>query len=153
MIRGASGAEHDQRYARTNGFTGSVAFSASGLPSGVTASLQPDLHDGHQQRADAHRVDDRDPGPATVTVTGTGGTLTRTTTIALTVADAPTPDFTLVRQPRQPDGEPGRQRDEHDHHHAHGRLHRRGGPQRHRPAQRRDGDLQPGARPPAPAAS
>ena len=45
----------------TNGFSGSVSFSASGLPSGVTACVQPDQLDlGHD--GDLHRQLDGDDG-------------------------------------------------------------------------------------------
>ena len=67
-----------------NGFTGSVGLSASGLPSGVTASFNPASTTGSSTltlTASSAAV----TGPATVTVTGTSGSLTHTTTISLTV--------------------------------------------------------------------
>src|SRR5205085_405897 len=68
----------------TNGFTGSVSLSASGLPSGVTASFNPASATSTSTltlTASATAT----TGAATVTVTGTSGSLTHTTTIALTV--------------------------------------------------------------------
>jgi hypothetical protein len=67
-----------------NGFTGNVSLSASGLPSGVAASFNPNstaststltLQAGSKART----------GTATVTITGTSGALTGSTTISLTV--------------------------------------------------------------------
>src|SRR6267378_656228 len=79
-----------------NGFTGSVTFSASGLPSGVTASFSsnPDpasttLTFGAGATAAI--------GTFTVTITGTSGSLSSTATITLTVN--PAGDYTLSASP------------------------------------------------------
>lgn len=69
---------------KTGGFTGSVTLSASGLPSGVTASF------GTNPTTSTSTVtftasSTATTGTATVTITGTSGTLTHTTTISLTV--------------------------------------------------------------------
>lgn len=72
-----------------NGFTGSVALSASGLPSGVTASFSPSSTTGTSTltlTASASAT----TGTATVTITGTSGTLTHTATLSLNVAAAST---------------------------------------------------------------
>jgi regulation of enolase protein 1 (concanavalin A-like superfamily) len=78
------------------GFSGSVSLSATGLPSGVTASLNPSstlttstltLSAGSTATT----------GTATITITGTSGSLTSSTTIALTVNAAP--DFALSAAP------------------------------------------------------
>jgi uncharacterized membrane protein len=76
-----------------NGFTGNVSLSASGLPSGVTASFSPNSITGYQDStltltASASAA----VGQYTVTITGTSGTLTETTTFALTIG---APSFTL----------------------------------------------------------
>jgi hypothetical protein len=68
----------------SNGFTGSVTLSASGLPSGVTAAF------GTNPTTSTSVVTftastSATTGTATVTITGTSGTLTHTTTISLTV--------------------------------------------------------------------
>ncbi len=68
----------------SGGFTGSVTLSASGLPSGVTASF------GTNPTTSTSVVtftasSTATTGTATVTITGTSGTLTHTTTISLTV--------------------------------------------------------------------
>ncbi len=121
--QGASGAS-TIGIARSGGFTGAVAFAASGLPSGVTAAFSPVSATGTTAltlTASAAAA----TGPATVTVTGTGGGLTRTTTVALTVNGTATPNFTLSASPGSPDDRSGSQRLEHDRHRAFGRIHRR----------------------------
>jgi uncharacterized membrane protein len=81
-----------------NGFNGSVSLSASGLPSGVTASFNPGSTTTNSTvtfTASAAAT----TGTATVTITGVSGSLTHTTTISLTVNAAATPDFTLSASP------------------------------------------------------
>ena len=75
-----------------NGFSGSVSLSASGLPSGVTASFNP------SSTTNTSTVTFTASGAATVgtsnvTITGTAGALTATTTVSLTVN--PVGTFTL----------------------------------------------------------
>ena len=71
----------------SGGFTGSVTLSASGLPSGVTATF------GTNPTTSTSVVtftasSTATVGTATVTITGTSGTLTHTTTVALTISSA-----------------------------------------------------------------
>ncbi|MBU6198231.1 MAG: PKD domain-containing protein [Xanthomonadaceae bacterium] len=81
-----------------NGFGGSVALSASGLPSGVTASFSPASTAGSSTltlSASATAA----TGTSTMTITGTSGSLTHTTALNLTVNAAatggtPTASFT-----------------------------------------------------------
>jgi xyloglucan-specific exo-beta-1,4-glucanase len=96
--RGASGAS-TITITRTGGFTGSVAFSASGLPSGVTAGFNPTSTTENSATLTLAASSTATLGAATVTVTGTSGSLARTTTISLTVAQPPTPDFSLAANP------------------------------------------------------
>ncbi|MGA2653588.1 MAG: glycoside hydrolase family 6 protein [Terracidiphilus sp.] len=83
-----------------NGFTGSVTFAATGLPSGVTASFSPTSSTSSSVltfTASATAT----AGTSTVTITGTSGSTTATTTIALTVAPAGgacTVDYTISPQ-------------------------------------------------------
>ncbi len=70
-----------------NGFTGSVSLSASGLPSGVTASFNPTSTTGTSTLT-LTASSTATTGAATVTVTGTSGSLTHTTTISLTITSA-----------------------------------------------------------------
>ena len=96
--RGASGTS-TITITRSGGFTGSVAFSASGLPSGVTASFSPTSTTGTSSVLTLAASTTATLGPATINVTGTGGGLTRTTTISLTVNQPATPDFSLSPSP------------------------------------------------------
>src|SRR5947209_6734634 len=71
----------------SGGFTGSVTLSASGLPSGVTATF------GTNPTTSTSVVtftasSTATTGTSTVTITGTSGTLTHTTTVALTISSA-----------------------------------------------------------------
>jgi hypothetical protein len=70
-----------------NGFTGSVSLSASGLPSGVTASfgVNPTTSTSVLTFTASSTAT---TGTSTITVTGTSGTLTHTTTISLTISSA-----------------------------------------------------------------
>ena len=74
------------------GFSGSVALSASGLPSGVSASFSP-ASTTSTSTLTLTASSTATVGAATVTITGTSGTLTHTTTVTLTVTavnNAPT---------------------------------------------------------------
>jgi hypothetical protein len=68
----------------SGGFGGAVTLSASGLPSGVTATFSPASTTGTSTLTFT-ASSTATLGAATVTVTGTSGTLTHTTAIALTV--------------------------------------------------------------------
>jgi len=79
-----------------NGFSGNVSLSASGLPSGVTATFNPNPATGNSTltlTASATAT----PDTATVRVIGTSGNLTQTTTLTLTVP--PGPSYTLSASP------------------------------------------------------
>ena len=81
-----------------NGFSGSVSLSASGLPSGVTASFNPasaTTTSSLTLTASASAA----TGTSTVTITGTSGSLSHTTTVSLTVSATATPDFSLSASP------------------------------------------------------
>ncbi len=73
-----------------NGFSGSVSLSASGLPSGMTASFNPNPATTTSTMTLA-ASNAATVGTVTATITGTSGTLTRTTTITLTVTPPPQP--------------------------------------------------------------
>jgi hypothetical protein len=68
-----------------NGFTGTVSLSASGLPSGVTASFNP-TSTTSTSTLTFTASSTATLGTSTVTVTGTSGSLVATTNITLTVA-------------------------------------------------------------------
>ncbi|MHB8447149.1 MAG: hypothetical protein ACYC9P_04425 [Rudaea sp.] len=67
-----------------NGFGGSVALSASGLPSGVTASFNPASTTGSSTLT-LSASSTAATGTTTVTITGTSGALTHTATLSLAV--------------------------------------------------------------------
>jgi len=81
-----------------NGFTGSVALTASGLPTGVTASFSPASTTGTSTLT-LTASGTATVGSATVTITGTSGSLTHTTTVALTVTSSATPNYSLSASP------------------------------------------------------
>jgi endoglucanase len=83
VARGASGTA-TVSINRTN-FTGSVTLSASGLPSGVTASFSPASTTGNSSTVTFTASSTATIGAATVTITAVSGSTTRTTTVALTV--------------------------------------------------------------------
>jgi hypothetical protein len=70
-----------------NGFNGTVSLSASGLPSGVTASFNPSSTTGRSTLT-LSASGTATTGSATVTVTGISGSLTHTVMISLTVNPA-----------------------------------------------------------------
>jgi subtilase family serine protease len=81
-----------------NGFSGSVALSASGLPSGVTASFSPSSTTSSSTLT-LTASSSAAAGTYTVTITGTSGSLTNTTTLSVTVSTAATPSFSLSDSP------------------------------------------------------
>jgi hypothetical protein len=76
-------------------FTGSVSFTATGLPSGVTASFSP-ASSTSSSVLTLTATSTATLGAATVTITGTSGTLTATTTVALTVIGGGTPACQVI---------------------------------------------------------
>jgi xyloglucan-specific exo-beta-1,4-glucanase len=84
--------------APSGGFSGSVTFSATGLPAGVTASFSP-ASSAIGTTLTLTAASTAAATTAPVVVTGTSGTLTRSTTINLTVTGAATPGFTLAATP------------------------------------------------------
>ena len=79
-----------------NGFSGSVSLSASGLPSGVTASFSPNPASSASTLT-LTASSTATIGTVTVTITGTSGSLTNTTSTALTVN--PVGNYTLSASP------------------------------------------------------
>src|SRR5882672_10152966 len=98
LIQGSSGPS-TITVAPVNGFTGSVGLSASGVPSGVTATFSPTNTTGTSTLTLA-ASSTATAGTSTVTITGASGTLSHTTTVSLTVnAPAPAPNFSLSAMP------------------------------------------------------
>jgi hypothetical protein len=76
--------------APVGGFAETVAFAASGLPSGVTASFAAGTaSDTEVLTLTATTSAAVISTPATVTITGTSGSLTETTTVSLTITNEP----------------------------------------------------------------
>jgi uncharacterized membrane protein len=96
--RGASGAS-TITITRTGGFTSSVALSASGLPSGVTATFNPASTTGGSSALTLAASSTAATGMTSVTINGSGGGLTRGATLILTVNAPPPTDFTLSASP------------------------------------------------------
>ena len=91
IIQGSSGTSNITVTGQ-NGFTGSVSFAASGLPSDVTASFSPDPTTGTTV-VTLTAISIATIRTYSVTITGTSGTLSATTTLTLTVN--PGPSFTI----------------------------------------------------------
>jgi phosphatidylserine/phosphatidylglycerophosphate/cardiolipin synthase-like enzyme len=91
-----------------NAFTGSIALSAAGLPSGVAASFGPaGIEGAGSARLTLTATDDAAIGTSLVTITGVSDGLTATATILLTVTPAERQP-TQRRRPRPvPKREPG----------------------------------------------
>ena len=88
VAQGASGAS-TVTVTPQNGFNASVSLSASGLPSGVTASFNPSSTTSTSTLT-LTAGGTATTGTFTVTITGTSGSLTKTTTLSLTVRSIPT---------------------------------------------------------------
>jgi hypothetical protein len=73
--------------ADTGGFTGSVAFTVSGLPSGVTAAFSP-TSSATSSVLTLTASSTATTGAFTITVTGTSGTTTANTTFTLSVGSS-----------------------------------------------------------------
>jgi subtilase family serine protease len=81
----------------TGGFSGSVALSASGLPSGAQASFSPASVSSSSTTSTltVSTLPTTPTGSSTVTITGTSGTLSHTTSVSLVVGSAVANDFSL----------------------------------------------------------
>jgi len=89
ITRGGTAGSTTIKVTPTNGFVGSVTLSASGLPTGVTASFSPNpatTTSTLSLTASASAA----VGTVTVTITGSSGILLNTTTISLTVNEPAT---------------------------------------------------------------
>ena len=97
MTQGASGTS-TITVTPQNGFNGNVSLSASGLPSGVTASFNP-TSTTSASTLTLTASSAAATGTATVTITGASGSLSNTTTVSLTVNPVPVPNFVLSASP------------------------------------------------------
>jgi hypothetical protein len=78
-----------------NGYTGSVTLSATGLPTGASASFSPNPTTGTSTMT-VTTGGTTPAGASTITITGVDGSLAHSTTVQLTVQ---VPDFTLTAAP------------------------------------------------------
>jgi hypothetical protein len=102
VTQGATGQVVSVNATPTNGFSGSVKVSLSGLPSGVTANPSTlNLTPGTAQNTTVTAAANAATGNANVTLTGTSGSLTHTASLKLAVNAAPAQpkDFTLALTP------------------------------------------------------
>ncbi|HEX8836205.1 MAG TPA: S53 family peptidase, partial [Candidatus Acidoferrum sp.] len=95
IVEGAGGAS-TITVTPQNGFNSNVTLSASGLPAGVTASLNPGATTSSSTLT-LTATSTAATGTVSVTITGTAGNLTNATTVSLTVS--PPPTFTLSASP------------------------------------------------------
>jgi hypothetical protein len=99
VIQG-NGTTYTATVSAVNGFTGSVTFSASGLPSGASASFNPGSVTGSgSSTMTVTTSTSTSTGTYTITITGTSPGLTHTTTVSLTVNAAAQPNFSLSASP------------------------------------------------------
>jgi sugar lactone lactonase YvrE len=96
MIQGGSGTS-TITVTGQYGFTGSVNLTASGLPSGVTASFSPNPATGASLLTLSAIVGSSEATSQPITITGTSGSLTETTSLLLTVN--PGPSFSIGASP------------------------------------------------------
>jgi hypothetical protein len=85
----------------SGGFNSAVSLSASGLPSGASASFSPTSigAPGSGSSTLTLSAGTAAAGTYTVTVTGTGGGKTHSTTVSFTVTTSATPDFSIAVSP------------------------------------------------------
>ncbi len=81
-----------------NGFSGNVALSAAGLPSGVTATFSPSSTSGTSTLT-VNASSAAATGAVTISITGSSGSLSHSTTLSLTVNPTALPDFSLSASP------------------------------------------------------
>lgn len=103
--QGSEGATTTITVIPQNGFSGTVALSATSLPYGVTATFGPASTAGASTLT-LTAASNASPGLSTVTITGKSGSLTSKITIALTTT--PEPSFTLGTTPASVSVNPGK---------------------------------------------
>ncbi|MBI4747521.1 MAG: S8 family serine peptidase [Acidobacteria bacterium] len=87
--------------APTNGYTGTVNLSVSGLPANTTANFVPtSITTSGSSTLTINTTASTPTGIFTLTITGTDGVLTHTATYTLTVGSVPTGDFSLTTTPK-----------------------------------------------------
>ena len=92
--------------AALSGFAGNITLSASGLPTGASASFNPTVIGASGSSTLTVTTGTNTTGSFTLTVTGTSGSLTHTATVSLTVTSN-TADFSLTATPASQSVTPG----------------------------------------------
>ncbi|HEV2492108.1 MAG TPA: hypothetical protein VG204_03455 [Terriglobia bacterium] len=88
-VQVGSGTSYSVSVSALNGFSGSVGFSTSGLPTGANATFNPTSVTGSGSSTMSVTTSGSTPtGSYTVTVTGTSGGLTHSTTVTLVVSNS-----------------------------------------------------------------
>jgi len=82
----------------SNGFSGAVSLSASGLPANATASFSA-LSSSGTSTLTVTTATTTPAGTANLTITATSGSIVHSTAATLTVSAAPTPDFSIAATP------------------------------------------------------
>jgi hypothetical protein len=99
-VTAGGGTSYTATVTPSNGFTGTVNFSVSGLPSGASASFNPTSVNGSGSSTMSVTTSTTTPnGTYTLTITGTSGTLVHSTTVTLVVTGGVNPDFTISVSP------------------------------------------------------
>jgi hypothetical protein len=86
----------------SGGFNAAISLSASGLPTGVTASFNPTsiaAPGSGSSTLTLSAASGAAAGSYTITISGTGGGLTETTSVSLTVTASSSPAFSLAVSP------------------------------------------------------
>jgi subtilase family serine protease len=96
-----NGTSYTATVTASGGFTGSVTLSASGLPSGASATFGTNPIGGGSGSSTVNVTTNTSTptGTYTLTITGTSGSLTHSTTVTLVVNSAATPNFSLSATP------------------------------------------------------
>jgi uncharacterized membrane protein len=98
VVQGA-GTTYTVSIARTGGFTGAVALSAGGLPSGAAASFSPNNTTGNASTMSVTTSTTTPVGSYAATITGVGGGLTHSTSVTLVVQAPATSGYSLSASP------------------------------------------------------
>jgi hypothetical protein len=99
-VAAGSDASYGVNVTPTGGFSGDVALSVSGLPTGASGSFNPATVNGGGPSTLTVATSGVTPGSYTLTITGTSGSTSHSTQVTLVVtSSAPAPDFTLAVTP------------------------------------------------------
>jgi hypothetical protein len=99
-VAAGSDASYGVNVTPTGGFSGNVALSVSGLPTGASGSFSPATVSGGGSSTLTVATSGVTPGSYTLTITGTSGSTTHSTDVTLVVtSSAPAADFSLAVSP------------------------------------------------------